>query len=134
MVQMIVLICLPSIQALRLSKTISALRLMDSLVAKATWGVRRVLGAERSGVSRAKGGSLSNTSTRAPAISPFYRASTRAFTSTTGPRATFTSIALFFIFPSSLLPIRPLVSGVRGQWSTTMSEDSKSSSSPTSLT
>lgn len=60
----------PRSQASRLRKTISARRLMDSWVAKATWGVTRQFLALSRGSVWSRGGSLSNTSMPAPAMTP----------------------------------------------------------------
>ena len=68
------------------------------------------------------------TSIPAPAISPFSRASARAFSSTRPPLAVLTKNADFFIMPRLSAFIIFSLSFVRGQWSVTISEVFRSSS------
>ena len=64
-------------------------------------------------------GSFSNTSSAAPAILPFCKASISAASSTIGPRAVLMSTASGFISANCGLPSKPRVCGVSGQLTST---------------
>ena len=86
------------------------------------------MGAVSSGSVLPRGGSLSKTSTAAPAMIPLFRASARSRDTTTGPRAMFTRMAVGFILARAWLSISPRVESFRGQWRATMSDFSRTSS------
>ena len=83
--------------------------------AQAMWGVRTQFGAESRGESMGIGSTLA-TSMAAPRSFPDFSASASAFSSTSGPRAVFNSMAPSFILEMALALISPCVSAVRGQW------------------
>ena len=80
------------------------------------------------------GGSVSYTSTAAPASRPSFSAAARAALSTTGPLAVLMRIADGFIRPISRSPIIPLVCSVRGTCREAISLSLNSSSSSTMRT
>ncbi len=94
-------------------------------------GVTMVFGLCSSGWSVGSGGSVSNTSQAAPAISPRSSASASATESTTPPRAVLMRIACRCICASCSRPIMPRVCSVSGQCSETISARCSSSSSET---
>ncbi len=79
-------------------------------------------------------GSVSKTSSPAPATRPSAIASASARSSTRPPRAAFTMRTPGLTVASSFSPIRPTVSGVRGRCTEMKSLSRMSSSSPTSRT
>ena len=94
-----------------------------SRVAAPRWEVVMTFSNLHSGSSGSRG-SFSQTSRAAPQISPVRRASTRAASSMTAPRASLTMMAFFFIFLNCSAPIMPRVSLVSGQCRETTSERS----------
>src|SRR5215470_15567214 len=89
--------------------------------------------AVRSGLV-AGGGSTDKTSRPAPASLPEFRATARAFSSTSWPRLVFNRNALGFIHDKVCALIRCFVSGVKGQCRLKTSLLRKRDSRSTSLT
>ena len=98
--------------AMQFSAASTAMRRRVATEALATCGASTTLSnCISSGCTR---GSNSNTSRPAAAILPVFKASTSACSSTTGPRAVFTTMAVRFIMASSAAPIRWRVAGNSG--------------------
>ena len=92
----------------------TATRVIASRVEPPTCGVTTTLGNCQRGLL-GSGGSFVNASSPAPAMRPVWSATISALSSTTGPRAAFTSSAVAFIRANSAAPIMPRVSEVNGQ-------------------
>ena len=89
-----------------------------------------MFGSPSSGLSDGSG-SVSNTSSAAPAIHPSLSAVASAASSTSGPRDVFTRCADGFIERSTVSLIRWCVEGSSGAWIVTTSASANSSGSST---
>ena len=102
-------------------------RLLACKLAQATCGVITQFLAVSNGLS-AEGGSALNTSSPAPAIVPWVKASASACSSTRGPRPVFIRTAELFIFCKRSALTTLSVSGVNGQFNDKKSARAKTSS------
>mmetsp|Transcript_7668 Transcript_7668/g.26107 ORF Transcript_7668/g.26107 Transcript_7668/m.26107 type:complete len:209 (-) Transcript_7668:223-849(-) len=119
-------------KALKEAATSRPIMRCASMVEPPMCGLRIVLGQPQSSLLNTLSplflGSSGNTSTAAPPRWPALRASARAETSTTSPRARLMRMAPCFIWKICLAPNMPRVSGVRGTCRDTMSASARSPS------